>query len=131
MSEPVDYPLNPPSEPRILPSPPPEVLHGLTERERGEVQGMIQSLHRGDDGWNLCCNVCGTFGASWRKDPEVRTATGDLAACPRCYAAIRRELDRFRKEQDRHRNEMAALTVVRFPVQPQEKTINVAYRTGP
>jgi hypothetical protein len=36
----------------------------LNERERQELDGMLAALSCDKSGWNLCCNICGFFGAS-------------------------------------------------------------------
>ena len=41
-----------------------EDLYGANKRDADD---MIQALRCGLHGWNLRCNVCGKFGASWRK----------------------------------------------------------------
>jgi hypothetical protein len=99
----------------------------LTARERAEVDDMVRALESGVTGWNVRCNVCGAFGALWRRDPETRTATGDLAACVKCYGAIKKEIERHRKEVERHVAEIQALAVVRFPIQPTAKAQDQAF----
>lgn len=76
------------------------------EREaRRAVVGLDEARARGLPGWNIRCNVCGSFGADWI--PDLRPGWGALAACPSCAALIERE-------QKRHRDAMAQLAAVRF-----------------
>lgn len=56
-------------------------------------------------GWNLRCNHCGSYGATWH--PDMRPGWGALALCP----GHSEELGR---EQARHATEMERLTQVNF-----------------
>lgn len=56
-------------------------------------------------GWNLRCNRCGQYGATWI--PKMRPGWGSLALC-RPHAV---ELD---AEQNRHGHAMRALVAVNF-----------------
>lgn len=56
-------------------------------------------------GWNLRCNRCGLYGATWL--PGMRPRWGALALC----GPHRRELE---AEQTRHSKAMAELTAVRY-----------------
>lgn len=56
-------------------------------------------------GWNLRCNRCGLYGATWL--PGMRPRWGSLALC----GPHRRELE---AEQTRHSQAMAELTAVHF-----------------
>lgn len=56
-------------------------------------------------GWNLRCNNCGGYGATWI--PGMRPGWGSLALC----YPHERELEAM---QRRHADELRALTAVRF-----------------
>jgi hypothetical protein len=56
-------------------------------------------------GWNLRCNSCGGYGATWI--PKMRPGWGSLALCH----PHRRELEQM---QRRHAQELATLTTVNF-----------------
>lgn len=78
------------------------------QRETVEVEIAAKINEAREDvrqGWNLRCNVCGVFGASWL--PELRPGWGCLAACPEHQAAID-------AEQKRHAEAMKKLTTVSF-----------------
>ncbi len=69
-------------------------------------------------GWNLCCNRCGTYGATWTREPggeayrTERPDWGALALCPTHMA----ELD---NEHVRHARALEELRRVRYE---QERT---------
>jgi hypothetical protein len=56
-------------------------------------------------GWNLRCNRCGGFGATWI--PKMRPGWGSLALC---YP----HADELTKLQRRHADELKAATAVNF-----------------
>lgn len=56
-------------------------------------------------GWNIRCNHCGDYGASWVTD--MRPGWGALALCPLHEGLLR-------GEQARHRRNMKDLTQVNF-----------------
>ncbi len=50
-------------------------------------------------GWNLCCNRCGTYGATWTEGAE-RPGWGSLALCPTHRAELVAEYRRHRQALD-------------------------------
>ncbi|MGW3383284.1 hypothetical protein ACWDCO_24250 [Streptomyces albogriseolus] len=56
-------------------------------------------------GWNLRCNSCGGYGATWI--PGMRPGWGALALCHPHKAALE-------AMQRRHAQELSALTTIRF-----------------
>lgn len=44
------------------------------------ILSMNEACELGLPGWNIRCNYCGTFGASWL--PNERPGWGSLALCP-------------------------------------------------
>lgn len=61
-------------------------------------------------GWNLCCNRCGTFGATWTPSAE-RAGWGSLALCPTHQEELAAE----------YRRHTAALEVLRAVKYEQPK----------
>lgn len=83
-----------------LPAPEPEEIPGFTEGE-ARTAGL--------PGWNIRCNRCGTFGATWT-DNAVRTERpgwGALALCP----PHKRELE---EEHERHAAALRRLREVNY-----------------
>lgn len=84
-----------PSEPS-----PPKAPH-FPEYETAE-----QALDAGVRGWNLRCNICGNWGASWRGD-HIRSAWGALALC-------KKHDYEFEVEVRRHREVMAVFELIAY-----------------
>jgi len=55
---------------------------------------MAEAAEKELNGWNLCCNVCGIFGAEWIAN--ARPGWGSLALCPEHKKS-------WEDEQERHR----------------------------
>lgn len=53
-----------------------------------------QARDAGVCGWNLRCNLCGTYGATWI--PNQRPGWGDLALCPTHENDLTAELRRHK-----------------------------------
>lgn len=70
---------------------------GPRTKEEAHKQGLT--------GWNLRCNQCGDYGASWV--PDTRPTWGALALCPLHQGELE-------GERERHRNTMNTLTQVYF-----------------
>lgn len=78
----------------------------MREEIAGEViDQMARACEAGRQGWNLRCNVCGDFGASWMEGK--RPGYGSLAVCPDCQRAVE-------AEESRHQSAMACLTRVQY-----------------
>ncbi|MFH1226798.1 MAG: hypothetical protein V1701_02705 [Planctomycetota bacterium] len=59
-------------------------------------------------GWNIKCNLCGDYGANWiTRTPSAKPRFGCLALC---HKHEKEYLD----EEDRHRKEIARLSVINF-----------------
>lgn len=64
-----------------------------------------EARHHALPGWNIRCNHCGDYGASWIHD--LRTGRGALALCPLHKGLLL-------NEQERHQKAMDDLTQVNF-----------------
>lgn len=69
------------------------------------VAEMTEAAEAGRMGWNLRCNRCGQFGATWI--PGQRPGWGSLALCSPHEAELNQEIRR-------HDQAMAALRKVEF-----------------
>jgi hypothetical protein len=58
-------------------------------------------------GWNLCCNRCGTYGATWTTSVGERAGWGSLALCPT-------HQEELAAEHRRHAAALEALRTVRY-----------------
>lgn len=62
-------------------------------KEEAKAKGVL--------GWNIRCNLCGSYGAEWVRGE--RPGWGSLALCPKCKAELIAEKDRHAKEMSRLR----------------------------
>lgn len=47
-------------------------------------------------GWNLRCNVCGSYGMQWYHETHIRRPSwGSIALCPECYRKAQDALSAF------------------------------------
>ena len=70
---------------------------------------MDEARKQGLPGWNIRCNYCGDYGATWVTD--MRPEWGALALCPLHEGQLL-------GEQERHRKVMDELTQVNFEQVP-------------
>ena len=58
-------------------------------------------------GWNLKCNLCGEYPATWNESSNSRPGWGFLALCEK-------HMKEYDDEEDRHRKEMYRLRKINF-----------------
>ena len=64
-------------------------------------EGKVEAREKYVLGWNIRCNLCGTYGAEWIRGE--RPGWGALALCPAHKAELLRERYRHGKEMKRLR----------------------------
>lgn len=70
-----------------------------------EVLTEDEARERNVSGWNIRCNLCGSYGAIWV--PGQRSGWGSLCLCPTHRGELEAELHR-------HDAEMARLRTINF-----------------